>query len=107
MENPRLRKFRISLKTAIFFIYMSGKGFLLLFVAIFGDRLGMDGSGCPLIGGLVGLFLGGLGLFLFNKAKIRITIDKSYPALWKGNTDPSKVINPGSIDGYTSLKIIY
>ena len=106
LNDDRLQ-FRIALSTAIFFIYMSGIGFLLLFAAMFGDRLGMDGSGSPLIGGLVGLFLGGLGLFLFNKARIRITIDKSYPALWKGNTDPSKVINPGSIDGYTSLKKLH
>ncbi len=106
LNNERLQ-FRIALRTAIFFIYMSLLGFVLILVSMFGDMIGMEGSGSPLLGGLVGLLFVVAGLFFFNNARVRITIDRSYPAIWRGNIDPAKVMNPDSIDGYASLKKLH
>ncbi len=99
-------QFRISLGAALFYSLFIVVGFSLILVTIFWDMFNM-GSGDPFLTGLIGLVFAIVGLFMFYKGRKRITIDRAYPALWKGNVEPSKVINPSSIDGYTSLKKLH
>lgn len=78
-------------------------GFILIILALFGKAVwGIEGFEHPgvipfgLVFILTGLFL------LYRMYKEKITIDRSYPAMWRGN---GKVyINPQSLEGYVSLK---
>ncbi len=105
--NDNRLQFRISLRATLFYFLFILTGATLLFLSLFKNMLDLDFFNNPVYGGVMGLVFTVAGLFFFYKNRTKITIDRSYPALWRGDIDPAATINPYSIDGYISLNDLH
>ena len=100
-------EFRISLQSAMAYLYILALGIVVMGISIFGKMMGMSGSGNPIIMFLVGLLFAGLGFYLFRKAQKKICINRAYPAIYKGDIDPADAINPHTIEYFHALDKVH
>jgi len=101
--NSDRMQFQVALRAFFSILIFPIIGFVIITFALFGKAVwGIDGFEKPgvipfgLVSILTGLFL------LYKTYKEKITIDRSYPAMWRGNGNV--YINPESLEGYVSLK---
>jgi len=97
-------EFQRSTQSLLFSLLFMTAG-IVPFVLAFSGASGSASS--PFVMVLVGLLFCGAGTFLLFSGKKRIVIDRTIPALWEGEEEPSKVINPSAVDGYRSLKNVH
>ena len=96
-------EFRMSLQSAMVYMYITLLGLFTMVLSVFGNIMGFSGSGSPLIFFAVGLLFSAVGLFLYYKAKTKVSISRTYPAIYNGDIDPAQAINPNTIDGFKPL----
>ena len=100
-------EFRISLQSMMLSLSIFTMGVVVMVMSIFSKQMGMSGSGNPILMFLIGLLFAGLGLYLFTKAREKICISRAYPAIYKGDIDPSNAINPQTIDYFHPLERLH
>lgn len=102
-DRLELRQSRGNQLLSILF-FVAAVACLIMLVMVFAGKLPPDAMMILLI---ASLSFAGVGALLYFIGKRRIVIDKAVSALWKGKEEFSKVINPGSLDGYHSLKKVH
>ncbi|WP_345989285.1 ankyrin repeat domain-containing protein [Sulfurimonas sp. HSL1-2] len=102
--NEDRMEFRRSFQSLLFTLLFSFGAAGSLFLA-FSDVLGSQSD--PLLFLLFTLSFTGLSVFFYFSGRKRIVIDKAVSAFWRGEDEPSKVINPHAINGYHSLKNVH
>jgi hypothetical protein len=97
--NSERIQFKVTLKAMFSMFIFPIIGFVIIALALFGKLWGIDGFQKPgvILFGLVFVLTG--IFFLYKMYNERITIDRSYPAMWRGNSEIG--IN---LESYASLK---
>jgi len=99
--------FKISKRTIALYTFMFLLGLLTVIIFLFGNVLGMDGSGNPLYGIAIGFVFMLVGSFLLITQSAQINLDNKLPAFWMGKLDANAIINKNSLEAYASLKELH